>query len=117
MTPRNFNAAELDEMQVDWQRTHNVKMVAELHGCTKRDVAEALGLSPCRNQDRQVVLGGALPGRGCHILRTGGRRHEHHQSRRKIWHQLVDRLDRLQENERNDPYEQTRNCAGADLPG
>lgn len=46
MTPRNFNAAELDEMQVDWQRTHNVKMVAELHGCTKRDVAEALGLSP-----------------------------------------------------------------------
>ena len=36
---------------------------------------------------------------------------------RKIWHQLVDRLDRLQENERNDPYEQTRNCAGADLPG
>lgn len=47
MTPRNFNAAELDEMQVDWQRTHNVKMVAELHGCTKRDVAEALGLSPC----------------------------------------------------------------------
>lgn len=32
MTPRNFNAAELDEMQVDWQRTHNVKMVAELHG-------------------------------------------------------------------------------------
>lgn len=28
MTPRNFNAAELDEMQVDWQRTHNVKMVA-----------------------------------------------------------------------------------------
>lgn len=96
MTPRNFNAAELDEMQVDWQRTHNVKMVAELHGCTKRDVAEALGLSP---------------------LRTGGRRHEHHQSRRKIWHQLVDRLDRLQENERNDPYEQTRNCAGADLPG
>lgn len=46
MTPRNFNATELDEMQVDWQRTHNVKMVAELHGCTKRDVAEALGLSP-----------------------------------------------------------------------
>ena len=34
MTPRNFNAAELDEMQVDWQRTHNVKIVAELHGCT-----------------------------------------------------------------------------------
>lgn len=23
--PRSFNAAELDEMQVDWQRTHNVK--------------------------------------------------------------------------------------------
>lgn len=45
MTPRNFNAAELDEMQVDWQRTHNVKMVAELHGCTKRDVAEALAVA------------------------------------------------------------------------
>lgn len=44
--PRSFDADELNEMQVDWQRTHNVEMVAELHGCTKRDVAEALGLSP-----------------------------------------------------------------------
>lgn len=44
--PRSFDADELSEMQVDWLRTHNVKMVAELHGCTKRDVAEALGLSP-----------------------------------------------------------------------
>lgn len=53
MTPRNFNAAELDEMQVDWQRTHNVKMVAELHGCTKRDVAEALGLSPAIHEQHR----------------------------------------------------------------
>ena len=44
--PRSFDADELGEMELDWQRTHNVKMVAELHGCTKRDVAEALGLSP-----------------------------------------------------------------------
>lgn len=44
--PRSFDADELSEMQVDWLRTHNVKMVAELHDCTKRDVAEALGLSP-----------------------------------------------------------------------
>lgn len=45
MIPRSFDADELGEMKLDWQRTHNVKMVAELHGCTKRDVAEALGLS------------------------------------------------------------------------
>lgn len=44
--PRSFDADELGEMKLDWLRTHNVKMVAELHGCTKRDVAEALGLSP-----------------------------------------------------------------------
>lgn len=117
MTPRNFNAAELDEMQVDWQRTHNVKMVAELHGCTKRDVAEALGLSPAEIKTGKLCWEVRHPAEAAPILRTGGRRHEHHQSRRKIWHQLVDRLDRLQENERNDPYEQTRNCAGADLPG
>lgn len=46
MTPRSFDSYELGEMKLDWQRTHNVKMVAELHGCTKRNVAEALGLSP-----------------------------------------------------------------------
>lgn len=48
MTPRNFNAAELDEMQVDWQRTHNVKIVAELHGCTQPEVVQALGLDPAK---------------------------------------------------------------------
>lgn len=48
MTPRNFNAAELDEMQVDWQRTHNVKIVAELHGCTQPEVMQALGLEPAK---------------------------------------------------------------------
>lgn len=116
MTPRSFDADELGEMKLDWQRTHNVKMVAELHGVKARRRRSARPL-PCRNQDRQVVLGGAPPGRGCPILRTGGRRHEHHQSRRKIWHQPVGRLDRLQENERNDPYGQTRNFAGADRPG
>ena len=31
---KTFTPEELDEMQVDWQRTHNVKIVAELHGCT-----------------------------------------------------------------------------------
>lgn len=46
--PRNFNAAELDEMQVDWQRTHNVKIVAELHGCTQPEVVQALGLDPAK---------------------------------------------------------------------
>lgn len=48
MTPRNFNAAELDEMQVDWQRTRNVKIVAELHGCTQPEVVQALGLDPAK---------------------------------------------------------------------
>ena len=48
MTPRNFNAAELDEMQVDWLRTHNVKIVAELHGCTQPEVVQALGLDPAK---------------------------------------------------------------------
>lgn len=48
MTPRNFNAAELDEMQVDWQRTHNVKIVAKLHGCTQPEVVQALGLEPAK---------------------------------------------------------------------
>lgn len=46
--PRSFNAAELDEMQVDWQRTHNVKIVAELHGCTQPEVVQALGLDPAK---------------------------------------------------------------------
>ena len=48
MTPRNFNAPELAEMQVDGQRTRNVKIVAELHGCTQPEVVQALGLDPAK---------------------------------------------------------------------
>lgn len=58
MTPRNFNAAELDEMQVDWQRTRNVKIVAELHGCTQPEVVQALGLDPAK-----YAKSGGAPGR------------------------------------------------------
>lgn len=46
MTPRSFDSYELGEMKLDWQRTHNVKMVAELHGCTQPEVVQALGLDP-----------------------------------------------------------------------
>ena len=64
--PRSFDADELGEMELDWQRTHNVKMVAELHGCTKRDVAEALGLSPAEikidaEKAKQWLDNGAQP--------------------------------------------------------
>ena len=45
---KTFTPEELDEMQVDWQRTHNVKIVAELHGCTQPEVMQALGLDPAK---------------------------------------------------------------------
>ena len=48
MMNKTFTPEELDEMQVDWQRTHNVKIVAELHGCTQPEVVQALGLDPAK---------------------------------------------------------------------
>lgn len=45
---KTFTPEELDEMQVDWKRTHNVKIVAELHGCTQPEVVQALGLDPAK---------------------------------------------------------------------
>lgn len=48
MMNKTFTPEELDEMQVDWLRTHNVKIVAELHGCTQPEVVQALGLDPAK---------------------------------------------------------------------
>ena len=48
MMNKTFTPCELDEMQVDWQRPHNVKIVAELHGCTQPEVVQALGLEPAK---------------------------------------------------------------------
>lgn len=48
MMNKTFTPEELDEMQVDWQRTRNVKIVAELHGCTQPEVVQALGLDPAK---------------------------------------------------------------------
>ena len=70
---KTFTPEELDEMQVDWQRTHNVKIVAELHGCTQPEVMQALGLDPAK----YAKSGEKPPGRSRCVLCAGGRRHEH----------------------------------------
>lgn len=37
--------AEADMLRDDWNRSHDLTLVAQLHACTAQDVIEALGLS------------------------------------------------------------------------
>ena len=37
--------AEADMLRTDWDRSHNLTLVAQLHACTPQDVIDALGLT------------------------------------------------------------------------
>lgn len=54
MNSHCFDTGELAEMQQDWQRTHSIRMVAELHACTKSDVIQALDLAPAECKDGRL---------------------------------------------------------------
>ena len=79
--------AEADMLRTDWDRSHDLTLVAQLHACTPQDVIDALGLTeeeiPARYRQHTQPNGkhwGCAPWEEAHPEEA--QRHERHRSGR-----------------------------------
>ena len=57
-TGREFAAAELEEIKIDWTHSKRVRTVAELHGCPEAEIKGALAALGIRPKKRKYNIDG-----------------------------------------------------------